>query len=671
MNGMSWMYSGFAIVLCGMINGSAQNFDDSATSTVKGAYFVRQVLTIPDVNTSAIIQAVSLTGTMSFDGNGNYSLTGQLMDSQSGNTQAFQTTGGYAVSASGFAQVSNPIHNFLAPSNRGSDIEFGAVGAFGPTAIVASSTETTNGYNDIFIAIPAGSGVTNGSVQGTYRVGFIDFLQANASQVRDGSYALTSTGNGDFGTVAVTGSVGNQGSAITHQSFSAVTYSITNGNGSGTITFPASTSPLASLISGQKAVYLSADGNIMLGGAPNGFDLFVGIRATSGTAANSTFQGTYYTAGLENGTSGSSGPSNWIGSFYGSTNSNGQGTAIGHLRLTDFSTNAYDYTYGDVSNVGPDGTFIDGDFEYMLGAGGQAFIGVGRGQFYSLTVGLKAIQYPATTVFLNPLGIVNSASFAPITNSLAPGEFVTLFGSGLSAVTQVASLPFPTTLGEVQVTINGIPAPIYAVSPGQISIIVPFVTKTYSFATVQVINNGSKSNPITLYTATSAPGVFSTSQNGVGPAAVTHANGAVVTAANPATAGETLVVYVTGLGAVSPPVQDGRAAPLSPLSTVVDRDVFVEIQEQNGKLHSTATVFKGLAPTFAGLYQINFTLPAGANAVPSGQSWLNLHTTDGYTSEAMIFVQSETSASTAPALTNPFPDLPSRPRPVLPSRPRR
>src|SRR5450759_3184584 len=169
----------------------------------------------------------------------------------------------------------------------------------------------------------------------------------------------------------------------------------------------------------------------------------------------------------------------------------------------------------------------------------------------------------------------------------------------MSPVTQVASLPLPTTLGEVQVTINGIPAPIYAVSPGQISIIVPFVTETYSFATVQVINNGSKSNPITLYTTTSAPGVFSTSQNGVGPVAVTHANGAVGTASNPATAGETLVVYVTGLGAVSPPVQDGRAAPLSPLSTVVDRDVFVEIQEQNGKLHSTATVFRGLAPTFA------------------------------------------------------------------------
>jgi uncharacterized protein (TIGR03437 family) len=646
------MYCGFAITLGGMVTGSAQTFDASATGTVKGAYFVRQILTVPDATTSAILRAVSLIGTMTFDGRGSYSLTGQLMDSQSGNAQAFQTAGGYAVSAGGFAQLSNPIHNFLFPGSAGSDIEFGAVGAFGPTAIVASSTESSNGYNDIFIAIPAGSGVTNGSVQGSYRVGFIDFPQANAAQVRDGFYTLKSSGTGGFGNVTVTGSMGNQGSTVVNQSFSDVTYSMTNGNGSGTIAFATSPTPLAALISGQKTFYLSADGNMLLGGAFNGFDLIVGIKAPSGTAADSTFQGTYYMAALENGTSGSCGASNCIDSFYGSTNSNGQGTAISHVRLTTFNAAAYDNTFDHVSNFGADGTYNDGGAEYMVGAGGQAFLGVGGGQFYSLTVGLKAIQYPATAVFLNPIGIVNSASFAPITNSVAPGEFVTLFGSGLSPVTQVASLPFPTMLGGVQVTINSMPAPIYAVSPGQISIVMPFATPTYSFATAQVINNGSKSEPITLYTATSAPGVFTTLQNGAGPAAVTHANGAVVTAANPAKAGETLVVYVTGLGAVSPPVKDGTAAPVSPLSTVVDSNVFVEITDQNGKFHSTTTVFKGLAPNFAGLYQINFTLPIGANAVPSGQSWLNINTTDAYTSEAKIFVQADAATSAAPALIN-------------------
>jgi uncharacterized protein (TIGR03437 family) len=537
--------------------------------------------------------------------------------------------------------------------------------------MVASSTENQYGYNDVFIAIPAGSGVTNGSVQGTYRAGFIDFLQANALQVRDGFGALASSGNGGFGNVTVTGSMRNQGSPVANQSFSGVTYSMANGNGSGTIAFPASPSPLSSLISGQKTFYLSADGNILLAGAPNGFDLMVGIKATSGTATNATFQGTYYTAALENDTSGSCGASSCIDSFYGSTSSNGQGTAISHARLTTFDTDAYDYTYADVSNVGADGTYSAAGFEYMLGAGGQAFLSIGGGEFYSLTLGLKTIQYPATTVFLNPIGIVNSASFGPVTNSVAPGEFVTLFGSGLSAATQVASLPFPTVLSGVQVTVNGRPAPIYAVSPGQVSIIMPFATPAYSFATVQVVNNGSKSNPITLYTATSAPGVFTTSQNGVGPAAVTHTDGAVVTAANPAKAGETLVVYVNGLGAVSPAVIDGTAAPVSPLSMVVDSKVSVVIVDQNGKSHSTVIVFKGLAPTFAGLYQINFTLPTGADAVPPGESWVNIGTTDAYTSEARIFVQFDASASAAPAVTELSPDLPDRLRPSLRSTLRR
>ena len=636
-NCKSWMKLGLAIVLSGAVNisGTAQTFDSSATGTVKGAYFVRQVLTIPDANTSAILRAVSLIGTMTFDGAGNYSFTGQLMDSQSGNAQAFSTTGGYAVSANGFFQVANPIHNFLFPNSAGSDIEFGAVGALGPVAIVASSTETSNGYNDIFIAIPAGSGVTNGSLQGTYRTGYIDYLQANVSQVRDGFFSLTSNGSGSFGTVSVTGSMTNQGDTIATQSLAGVTYSIANANGSGTITFPTSATPLSAIVSGQKTFYVSADGNIMLGGSFNGFDLMVGIKAISGTVNNGMYTGTYYMAALED----PCGTPACIDSFYGSTNSNGQGAAIGHLRLTTFQYFAYDYTYDQTYNFGTDGTYNDGVFEYLLGANGQAVLGVGSGSYYSLTLGLKAIQYPATPVFLNPIGIVNSASFAPITNSVAPGEFVSLFGSGLASSTLVASLPFPTTLGGVQVTVNGLPAPIYLVSPGQISVIMPFATPTYSFATFQVSNNGTKSNPITLYTASSSPGVFTTTQNGVGPAAVTHANGAVVTATNPAKAGETLVVYVTGLGSVTPPVSDGSAAPTSPLSTVDDSQVAVDILDQNGNFYSTTVVFKGLAPTFAGLYQINFTLPTGANAVPSGQSWLNINTTDSYTSEAKIFIQ--------------------------------
>jgi len=97
-------------------------------------------------------------------------------------------------------------------------------------------------------------------VQGTYRLGFIDFLNNNAAQVRDGYFTATSSGNGSFGDITVNGAMANQNSKNTTESFNGVTYSIANTNGSGTITFPTASTPLTTLISGQKTFYASADG---------------------------------------------------------------------------------------------------------------------------------------------------------------------------------------------------------------------------------------------------------------------------------------------------------------------------------------------------------------------------------------------------------------------------
>src|SRR5579864_2252290 len=177
----------------------AQTFDTSGNGFLQGNYFVRQVLLANlDPSSSAVGEAVSLTGIMTFDGNGNYSFTGLLNDSQvGGGPQAYAVNGGYAVQSNGLLQIQNPID--------GSDREFGAVGALGPNAIVASATEGP--YDDIFVAIPVGSGLSNASVQGSFRAGFIDFLQGNASLVRDGYFTLNSNGNGSFGNVTVTGAM--------------------------------------------------------------------------------------------------------------------------------------------------------------------------------------------------------------------------------------------------------------------------------------------------------------------------------------------------------------------------------------------------------------------------------------------------------------------------------
>ena len=72
------------------------------------------------------------------------------------------------------------------------------------------------------------------------------------------------------------------------------------------------------------------------------------------------------------------------------------------------------------------------------------------------------------------------------------------------------------------------------------------------------------------------------------------------------TAGDTVVIYCTGLGAVNPPVATGTAA-TGPTPTV--QPVTVQIGGQ-----SASVIYAGLTPGFAGLYQVNAVVPAGVAA---------------------------------------------------------
>jgi uncharacterized protein (TIGR03437 family) len=609
------------IVVCASMR--AQNaavFDNSGNGTLNGAYFVRQVLTVVDASSSAITRAVAITGTMTFDGKGNYSFTGQKVDSTAGGSAAaYSTQGTYAAAPNGLVQIQNPFDK--------TDIDYGGIGGVGPSAIVASATQGQ--YLDILVAIPISASASNGSLQGSFETGFVDFLGANAAQVRDGFYKLTSDGNGNFGSVTISGVMANQGNTLVNQPLSGVTYSL-NG-GTGTINFPASSTPLTALVSGAKTFDVSTDGNILVGGDPNGFDMIVGVKAVS-SASNSMFQGTYYSGALENDTS----SGNAVDSLYGSTLALGDGNHINHYRWRFFGMSAYDYTSDGFTNLASDGTDNNGEFETILGANGQAVLQVGVSSYYSLTVYFQTQKYTGNGPFINPVDIWNAASFAPITNPVAPGEYVSIFGTGLASSTVPAqSFPLLTTLGNVQVMVNGVAAPLDYVSPTQINFVIPYET-TGGFATFQVISDKTPSNQVTVYTSGSAPGVFAITSNGIGPAAVTHADGSLVTQSSPAVAGETLVLYVTGLGAVNPSVADGVAAPSSPLS-YVNESINVDIQDTNGKIYSAATpAFAGLTPGFAGLYQINFVVPSG---VPSGEQWVNVGTQDAYTSEARIYMQ--------------------------------
>jgi uncharacterized protein (TIGR03437 family) len=216
--------------------------------------------------------------------------------------------------------------------------------------------------------------------------------------------------------------------------------------------------------------------------------------------------------------------------------------------------------------------------------------------------------------------VINAASWDPSTTSVVPGELITLFGSGLSSANPPAPVtggsPFPNTLGTTQVLVNRQAAPIYYVSPTQVSAVIPYeaANSTSYTAEIQVESGGNLSNQVSVYLADAEPGIFSQDQNGIGDAIAEHSDGSLVTEDNPAQPGETIVVALTGMGAVTPAVADGAVGPTNPLSysnvfTTGELSVLFNDYVNNVTAQPAIVSYAGLYPGLAGLYQMNVTVP--------------------------------------------------------------
>ena len=119
-----------------------------------------------------------------------------------------------------------------------------------------------------------------------------------------------------------------------------------------------------------------------------------------------------------------------------------------------------------------------------------------------------------------------------------------------------------------------------------------------------VNNNGELSNGVVVPVEASSPGIFSVEETGIGPGVLTHADFKPITEANPALPGERIIIFVTGVGALNPPIADGSPGPADPLSFTTDPNVAVLFGGEEGRIF-----FSGAAPFFVGLYQINVTIP--------------------------------------------------------------
>ena len=605
------------------------SWDSSGNGLLNGTWYFREVLYIVGDDAGNLSRAISVYGNIVFDGNGRYSLAGtRIFDSNTGAAQNLSASGTYSIAASGYGFIINPLS-----TNSNVYTVFGLVS----NGIFVGST-TENGFNDLFIAAKLPSPVpTNPFFQGSYTIsGYIP--DGSPATTADALFKLNPDGAGNLGTVSVSGYVGAGGSSVIPQTIANVKYTFSSG--AAVVAFPRATGSNFAFFSGNEYLYFSADGNFVFGGSPEGWDMLVGVKSAPGVDQNFG-GGLYYEAGVDEDVSQGFGE---LDTFYGSFSAN-NGTIVGHERINDTFNAAPDgFTFsGTYPSSATSGSYTDssGSVQYTLGNGGAIRIATGIGPFLGMSVAVKAPTLTGAGVYLNPTGVANAASAAPFTAGVSPGEFIVLYGSSLAPNTAVAStVPFPTTLNGVQVMVNGTPAPIFYVSPTQISIIVPYGI-TVAVAQIQVVNNGSASNSVTEPVQTTTPGVFTLSANGLGAGAIEHADGTVVSAAKPAQPGETVAVFVSGLGSVFPAVTEGSPGPTDTLSNTNNTiGAYVD--------GVPATVaYSGLAPYLAGLYQVNITIPAG---IKDGDHTLAIGGPDSYASQSLITTgAAAAAASTASA----------------------
>lgn len=545
-----------------------------------------------------------MSGVLNFDGRGSFSFQGtRLVGSQA--PAPFSGNGSYTVQPNGFVGMSNPLQSGVNLNAR-----------LGNGLMLGSTTDSASSNYDLLVALPiAASPSSNATFLGPYFGVSLDLFNGQYSGVKNTFFRFSANGQALIGAVDCNGQSAAGGNQVQRQLVNNASYSLgTDYAGSMLLPLISGLTQQTQLIAGEKQFYISGGGEFFVGGsnAAGAHEIIFGARANTGAQSASSFNGLFFGAGLrvENAK-----PS----SFAGVVSSQGSGRAVWSSRVRVFEGNV-DSTAVNPYTLGSDGVGSILNNRFVLASGGNVFIAAGtsfvNSDNYEIFIGIKTRPLSGTGVFLNPLGVTNGASFAPSGNPIAPGQFVALFGTGLGPATALiaSATPFPVSLGGVSVTIQDRPAPLYFVSSGQISALVPFATSGAS-AEIVVRNGATESNRVTVPVARTSPGIYSNSQNGIGAGAILKADFSIVSTANPVRRGDTVLIYLTGLGGLNPALSDGAPASTTVLSRVTDTvNVYI-----GGR--RAVVSFAGAAPGFAGLYQINVTIPTdinAGNAVPIG-----------------------------------------------------
>lgn len=263
-----------------------------------------------------------------------------------------------------------------------------------------------------------------------------------------------------------------------------------------------------------------------------------------------------------------------------------------------------------------------------------------------LVVSIDGASSSATAATLPIAGIsyiANNASFAS-PGTASPGAIVSVFANSIGTSSN-QDIIFPATTAEgVQVTFNGVAAPLFHVTgtsaPQQIDLLVPSNLPTSGTVNVQLTTATAFYGNYVLNMAPSNPGFYripdpkvTTRQNviaqfngtaglalpvsttaALGLPACTSTTNPLSECGRPATIGDYLVLYATGLGLTTPggdpngqPLANGAVPPLN--GSVLYETPTTPVVTIGGV--STKVLFSGLTPGYPGEYEIVVQVPTG------------------------------------------------------------
>lgn len=223
----------------------------------------------------------------------------------------------------------------------------------------------------------------------------------------------------------------------------------------------------------------------------------------------------------------------------------------------------------------------------------------------------------------------NTADFEP---DLAPGSLAIIRGEQftLGEAQQPQDSPVPTEVSGTRVLVNDVAAPIFSLNSNQIAFQVPYEVSAGE-AAILVERDGNRGNSVSALIQPRAPRIVRT---GVGEAGMVQlADGSLATPENPAHLGDTVTIFVVGLGGTDVAVTSGALSPAEePLPRVNPAPQVIFGSPFTGTTVADP-VYAGLAPNLVGVYHVSVVIPF---EVPAGDLFVLLQTAEGYQSNRII-----------------------------------